>query len=265
MENLYEIKEYLAKLGKLIETSEIENKSIVLFKNKLAELEKSLEQNKYINIMTKKMLVLDNFNFIGYHNTELLPVYKYIGENYAEDVKNIFCGYSEVDVKAKDLIRSTGKLFQIDSNYQVKLRDKLLKFNEEKKEETNVLKLVKSDKPKEKSRILKLSFDNEIEFFQIIKPQMDECMRLLNPLNLYSYINTYDTSDFTINPKYNGVIQFLGYSRIDGFPIIRVFENTFNEVASMKSQINKLFNVDIKDKFNLQVVSALEDHIKNNK
>ena len=42
MERLYEIKEYIAKLGSIIETSELEDREIFIFKKKLEELEKTI-------------------------------------------------------------------------------------------------------------------------------------------------------------------------------------------------------------------------------
>jgi hypothetical protein len=85
-----------------------------------------------------------------------------------------------------------------------------------------------------------------------------------------------------------GVVEFLGFSRIDGYPMFRAYRqfntahtnvtgydnnsgtlwsfdqtrNTFNPTASMISQIDSIGNIGINTGFaSIELVSALEDHI----
>jgi hypothetical protein len=81
-----------------------------------------------------------------------------------------------------------------------------------------------------------------------------------------------------------GVVEFLGFSRIDGFPMFRAYRqfntahtavtsgstlwsfdqtrNTFNPTASMISQITSIAGVALSSSFtSIELVSALEDHI----
>jgi len=81
-----------------------------------------------------------------------------------------------------------------------------------------------------------------------------------------------------------GVVEFLGFSRIDGFPMFKAYRqantahtavgtagsvfsfdqtrNTFTSVASMISQISKVANVTLNSGFaSIELISALEDHI----
>jgi hypothetical protein len=82
-----------------------------------------------------------------------------------------------------------------------------------------------------------------------------------------------------------GVVEFLGFSRIDGYPMFRAFRqantahtgvgsttvsslwqfdqtrNTFSPTASMISQISSVANFGIPGSSTIELVSALEDHI----
>ena len=80
-----------------------------------------------------------------------------------------------------------------------------------------------------------------------------------------------------------GVVEFLGFSRIDGFPIFRAFRqantahtntynsgtpwqfdttrNTFNATVAMVDQIKVVGNVGTLGTISVELVSALEDHI----
>ena len=81
-----------------------------------------------------------------------------------------------------------------------------------------------------------------------------------------------------------GVVEFLGFSRIDGYPMFRAYRqvntangvvgsattnwdydttrNTFDSTTSMISQISKIANITINSGFaSIELVSALEDHI----
>ena len=121
MERLYEIKEYIAKLGSIIETSELEDREIFIFKKKLEELEKTIySATKHKTIITDKLLILDSFSFLGYHNKSNKPVYRHIGINYDTDVKNIYCKYELVTIKNKDLSKkSPSNIFDIDTKNTV--------------------------------------------------------------------------------------------------------------------------------------------------
>jgi len=77
-----------------------------------------------------------------------------------------------------------------------------------------------------------------------------------------------------------GVVEFLGFSRIDGYPMFRAYRqantggqfqyfsfndalNTFDEGSSLKSQVIRIAGVNVTDDAakEIQLVSALEDHI----
>jgi hypothetical protein len=90
------------------------------------------------------------------------------------------------------------------------------------------------------------------------------------------------TVSTTAPASYAGVVEFLGFSRIDGFPMFRAFRqantahtavnqanaawsfdatrNTFSATASMVSQIEEIAGV-VPTSFTIELVSALEDHI----
>jgi hypothetical protein len=97
---------------------------------------------------------------------------------------------------------------------------------------------------------------------------------------------TVSTSEPQTNKE--GVVEFLGFSRIDGFPMFRAYRqfntahtnvtgydnnsgtlwsfdqtrNTFNPTASMISQISRIANIALNSGFaSIELVSALEDHI----
>ena len=87
------------------------------------------------------------------------------------------------------------------------------------------------------------------------------------------------------------IIEFLGYSRIDGYPMFRAYRqantaqtnnypyvnnttngasavwsfdqtrNTFTSVASMASQLVQVFGCNLNGQFTISLISALEDHI----
>ena len=90
------------------------------------------------------------------------------------------------------------------------------------------------------------------------------------------------TVSTTAPASYEGVVEFLGFSRIDGFPMFRAFRqpntahtgvnqftnawafdetrNTFTATASMVSQIEEIAGVVPTGK-TIELISALEDHI----
>ena len=112
---------------------------------------------------------------------------------------------------------------------------------------------------------------------------------LNNGRYFYSLNSTGTTSlgaTVSLNEPTNkkGVVEFLGFSRIDGFPIFRAYRqantshgvvgsanfnwqfdgerNTFAPTASMISQITAISNVTLNAGFaSIELVSALEDHI----
>jgi len=121
------------------------------------------------------------------------------------------------------------------------------------------------------------------------KPAISEVTGGLNGGRLFATIATSSTSAFTtagtfsktdISNKEN-IVEFLGFSRIDGFPIFRAYRqantahtavdsatanwsfdqtrNTFTPIASMQSQIKYVGNVAATG--TVELVSALEDHI----
>lgn len=94
----------------------------------------------------------------------------------------------------------------------------------------------------------------------------------------------------TVNANLANVVEFLGYSRIDGFPMFRAFKqpnaitnnsypyvnstsvtndaygytgirNTFAATSAMSTQITRVFGCDLNALFTISLVSALEDHI----
>ena len=92
------------------------------------------------------------------------------------------------------------------------------------------------------------------------------------------------TVSTSVPSSYAGVVEFLGFSRIDGFPMFRAFRqantshtavnqansawsfdatrNTFSATASMLSQIDEIAKVAInKATTSIELISALEDHI----
>ena len=104
--------------------------------------------------------------------------------------------------------------------------------------------------------------------------------------------NTYwtITDPNTVGTNLAGYVEFLGYSRIDGYPMFRSFKqantaqtlsypyvnattnagavwgfdqtrNTFSPTASMVSQITQVFGVALPTTLGISLVSALEDHI----
>ena len=90
------------------------------------------------------------------------------------------------------------------------------------------------------------------------------------------------TVSTAVPASYAGVVEFLGFSRIDGFPMFRAFRqantahgavnqanaawsfdatrNTFSATASMTSQITSIAAV-VPTAFTIELISALEDHI----
>ena len=99
-----------------------------------------------------------------------------------------------------------------------------------------------------------------------------------------------DPSTTTPGTSLLNIVEFLGYSRIDGFPMFRAFKqsnalpnnsypyvsstaatnnpweynsgrNTFAASSSMASQIVEVFGCDLNALFTISLVSALEDHI----
>jgi len=94
-----------------------------------------------------------------------------------------------------------------------------------------------------------------------------------------------------VNASMTNIVEFLGYSRIDGFPMFRAFKqpnaitnnsypyvnstsatneaysytagrNTFSQNSAMSTQIARIFGADlIGSGFSISLVSALEDHI----
>ena len=84
-------------------------------------------------------------------------------------------------------------------------------------------------------------------------------------------------------PSKEGKVEFLGFSRIDGYPMFRAYRqmntshtdvgsaqanwgfdptrNTFSPTMSMASQITDLGDVTLTDEPTIELVSALEDHI----
>ena len=92
------------------------------------------------------------------------------------------------------------------------------------------------------------------------------------------------TVSTAVPSSYAGVVEFLGFSRIDGFPMFRAFRqantahtavnqanaawsfdvtrNTFSATASMLAQIDEIAGVAInKTTTSIELISALEDHI----
>ena len=94
-----------------------------------------------------------------------------------------------------------------------------------------------------------------------------------------------DGSDVVVEPtpSKEGKVEFLGFSRIDGYPMFRAYRqmntshtdvgsaqanwgfdptrNTFSPTMSMASQITDLGDVTLTDEPTIELVSALEDHI----
>jgi len=113
--------------------------------------------------------------------------------------------------------------------------------------------------------------------------------------NAANSVGAYKSVASTVDPLTAGtslgnIVEFLGYSRIDGYPMFRAFRqantaqtnsypyinnatgagsvwsfdqtrNTFTSVASMASQIIRVFGQDLAGQFTISLISALEDHI----
>lgn len=100
-------------------------------------------------------------------------------------------------------------------------------------------------------------------------------------LNSNSAVTSFTTTDQSANSKY-GTAEFLGFSRIDGYPMFRAYRqfntahtavssastlwsfdqtrNTFNPTQSMVAQIAAIGTYSVTG-VDVQLVSALEDHI----
>ena len=100
-------------------------------------------------------------------------------------------------------------------------------------------------------------------------------------LNANSAVPSFTTTDQSANSKY-GTAEFLGFSRIDGYPMFRAYRqfntahtavssastlwsfdqtrNTFNPTQSMVAQITAIGTYSVTG-VDVQLVSALEDHI----
>jgi hypothetical protein len=107
--------------------------------------------------------------------------------------------------------------------------------------------------------------------------------RLYVSINDTGATNLGSTTSTTLPSNKEGVVEFLGYSRIDGYPMFRAFRqfntahtavgtatnlwqfdqtrNTFNATQSMVAQIAKIAGVTVGASQEIQLVSALEDHI----
>jgi hypothetical protein len=103
-------------------------------------------------------------------------------------------------------------------------------------------------------------------------------------VNTTGTVNLGATAGTAINATASrqGIVEFLGFSRIDGYPIFRAFRqantahtavtsgstlwsfdqtrNTFNSTESMASQLDSIANVNLGTP-TIELVSALEDHI----
>ena len=106
--------------------------------------------------------------------------------------------------------------------------------------------------------------------------------RIWAEINVATNVVTgFTTTDQTLNTKV-GVVEFLGFSRIDAYPMFRAYRqfntahtavstgstlwsfdqtrNTFNPTASMIAQITQIGTYSVSN-VSLELVSALEDHI----
>ena len=105
--------------------------------------------------------------------------------------------------------------------------------------------------------------------------------RVWAEINAASAVSGFTTTDPAAASK-EGTVEFLGFSRIDGYPIFRAYRqfntahtavgtantlwsfdqtrNTFNPTASMISQIEQVGTFSVTG-VSLELVSALEDHI----
>ena len=106
---------------------------------------------------------------------------------------------------------------------------------------------------------------------------------LSNGRVFYNISNGTASYTETTGSKAN-IVEFLGFSRVDGFPMFRAFRqfntahtavtsgstlwsfdatrNTFNPTASMIAQISQISRITINQSFaSIELVSALEDHI----
>lgn len=272
MEKIYEIKEYISKIGSLIENSELEDRDILSFKKKLKELEKTIEKTDYITLKTNKLLVLDQFKFLGYHSLDSKPIYKYIGTSYEEDIKFIHCEFELISLKNRDLMKRSTISFEMDSPNLYKILVERIQEDAQHAKENPVI-----EKVFYKSKMFfKLSFgEDNIDFFKEVKSKIEKTTKDLKG-NIYTNINDNSTyvSGSELPSNLQNIVRFIGFSRIDGYPIIMGFcedlnpelpfnqeKNTFTPSSSIKAQIHKLFNIDIKDKFLPQVVAAIEDHL----
>lgn len=106
--------------------------------------------------------------------------------------------------------------------------------------------------------------------------------RLYVSVNATGTTNLGATTSTTAPSNKEGVVEFLGYSRIDGYPMFRAFRqfntahtavntastlwsfdttrNTFNPTASMVSQMTNVAGV-TPSGASIELISALEDHI----
>ena len=99
------------------------------------------------------------------------------------------------------------------------------------------------------------------------------------------------TDPLAAGSNLGAIVEFLGYSRIDGFPMFRAFKqantaqtnsypyinntgagattvwgfdqtrNTFNSTTAMNAQITRVFGCDLSALFTISLISTLEDHI----
>jgi len=100
--------------------------------------------------------------------------------------------------------------------------------------------------------------------------------RIFAELNASSLISGLVVTDSAIANNKVGSVEFLGFSRIDGFPIFKAYrqanvastggfifdqtKNTFNPTQSMTAQITQVGTASVSN-VTLSLVSALEDHI----
>jgi hypothetical protein len=100
--------------------------------------------------------------------------------------------------------------------------------------------------------------------------------RIFAEINSSSLISGLTLTDSAIANNKVGSVEFLGFSRIDGFPIFKAYrqanvastggfifdqtKNTFNPTQSMTAQITQIGTASVSN-VTLSLVSALEDHI----
>ena len=107
--------------------------------------------------------------------------------------------------------------------------------------------------------------------------------RLFATINEEEHSATFSNVESTFNSTKHGVVEFLGFSRIDGFPIFRAFRqvntahtavasavtnwsfdqtrNTFSPITAMNTQIDFVGDYALVGSRSIELVSALEDHI----